>query len=225
MSETITLTSKIDGFRFSALHEPAQGRRRGGIVIIQEIFGLDRYVQEDVTRWSALGFEAVAPAMFDRQQPGFVADHDPDGMAAGRAHVAANGFDNPVSDIQACIDFLAPRGPVFLVGYCYGGLVSWLAAAKVEGLAAASCYYGRLKDHASLKPRSPVIAHFGRKDQHIPADETKAALAETNPQVAVYIYENSGHGFNNDGVPAQDPADAKLARERTLALFAANGAG
>jgi len=225
MSSLIPLTAAHDGFQFSALHAPAQGRRRGGVIIIQEIFGLDRYVQEDVARWSALGFEALAPSMFDRQAPGFTAGHDPEGYKAGVSYATANGPDNAMGDIAACVAHLAPHGPVFIVGYCYGGTMAWLAASRVAGLAAASIYYGGgVAGMAGLPLQCPVIVHLGRKDANIPADEVKAKVTAAHPGVPVHIYEGSGHGFNNDGVEAQDPADAALARQRTLALFEANGA-
>jgi carboxymethylenebutenolidase len=225
MAETIKLKSAVDGFEFSALHAEAQGTRRGGLIIIQEIFGLDRYVQDDVARWPAMGFEVLAPSMFDRQKPGFVADHDEAGFATGREYATANGAANPVSDVQACVDYLKARGPVFIVGYCYGGSVAWRAASEVAGLAAASSYYGgRIMDIVDLELKCPVICHFGRKDAHIPADAFKAAIEKAHPDVPAYIYENSGHGFNNAGRPDADPADALLARQRTLALFEANGA-
>jgi carboxymethylenebutenolidase len=224
MAGTIKLKSKIDGFDFNALHASAPGRKRGGIVIIQEIFGLDKYVQDDVARWTAKGFEVIAPSMFDRQKPGFVTGHDPDGRQEGLKYAAANGRDNPVSDVQACVDYLKEKGPVFVVGYCYGGSVAWLSAGKVPGLAAASCYYGGwIKDLADLKLNCPVICHFGRKDAHIPADAVKAAIEKAHPEVPVYIYENAGHGFNNAGRADADPAGAELARKRTLELFEANG--
>jgi carboxymethylenebutenolidase len=225
MAETIKLKSAIDGFEFSALHAEAQGRRRGGVIVVQEIFGLDQYVQDDLGRWAAMGFEALAPSMFDRQKPGFVTAHDEAGMEEGRKYAMANGVDNPVSDVQACADYLKAKGPVFVAGYCYGGTIVWRAASKVSGLAAASSYYGgRIKDMVDLQLNCPVICHFGRKDAYIPADAFKAAIEEAHPEVAVYIYENSGHGFNNAGRSDADPADALLARERTLALFEANGA-
>lgn len=225
MADLITLTAPHDGFEFTAAHAPPEGRRRGGIVIIQEIFGLDKYVHEDVARWAALGFEAIAPSMFDRGEKGFVAGHDPEGMQAGFKLAMANSMDNIIGDVQACVDRLKASGPVFIVGYCYGGWVAWLAASKVEGLSAAASYYGgRIQQDAGLPLHTPVICHFGRKDAHIPADEVKAKIQAAHPDVPVYIYEGSGHGFNNDGVEAQDPADAKLARERTLAFFEARGA-
>jgi carboxymethylenebutenolidase len=225
MSELITLESVADGFGFGTLHAPAQGPRRGGVIVIQEIFGLDRYVQEDVARWSAAGFEALAPSMFDRAAPGFVAEHDPAGMAAGIEHLNATPMPTALADVQTCVNRLKASGPVFLVGYCYGGAIGWLAAGKVEGLSAVSSYYGgRIAQNLDSAPKTPIICHFGRKDAHIPADETKAAINAAYPDVPVYIYENSGHGFNNDGRPDSDAADAALARARTIALFEANGA-
>jgi len=225
MTDTVTLTSAVDGFAFTALHAAPQGARKGGIVVIQEIFGLDQYVQADVARWSALGFEVLAPSIFDRAEPGFVAEHDPRGFQTGVSYVQKVGIDAMLSDIQACIDDLAARGPVFAVGYCLGGSLVWLAAGKLKGLAAGAAYYGSMiVANAELPLTAPVIVHLGRKDGHIPADAVRASLAAAQPDVPVYIYENSGHGFNNDGRPDSDLADAKLARERSLALFQAHGA-
>lgn len=222
---TIRLPSAIDGFSFDALHAEPQGPRRGGVVVVQEIFGPDQYVLADVERWAGLGFEVIAPAMFDRQQPGFVAEHDAEGVAIGIKYMTENGLDNAISDIQACIDRLAAAGPVFIVGYCYGGTMSWLAAARCERLSAASSYYGgQVAAMAGLALRCPAIVHLGRHDANIPAEAVKAAVSGAHPEVPVYIYEASGHGFNNDGRPGADPGDARLARERTLALFVANGA-
>lgn len=225
MTDTITLTAAHDGFAFTALHAAPQGQRKGGVIVIQEIFGLDRYVREDVARWAALGFEVLAPSMFDRQEKGFTAEHDPAGFENGVKYAMANGPENAMGDLQACIDFLAPRGPVFMVGYCYGGTMSWLAASRCKGLSAASSYYGsQVAGMAKFDLSCPVIVHLGRKDGHIPADAVKTAVEAAHPEVAVHIYEASGHGFNNDGRPESDLADATLARARTLALFQANGA-
>jgi carboxymethylenebutenolidase len=225
MTDTVTLTSALDGFAFTALHAQPEGERKGGIVVVQEIFGLDSYVQADVARWSALGFEVLAPSIFDRRVPGYVAEHEPAAFAAGVGHVKAIGLEPMLSDIQASIDHLAARGPVFAVGYCLGGSLVWLAAGKLKGLAAGAAYYGSMiAANAELALNAPVIVHLGRKDPHIPADAVKARLAETHPEVPVHVYENSGHGFNNDGRPDSDLDDAQLARRRSLALFQAHGA-
>ena len=225
MTDTKTLTSAADGFALTAAHAAPQGERRGGIVVIQEIFGLDQYVMADVARWSALGFEVLAPSIFDRAERGYVAEHEPAAFPIGIGHVQSIGLEKMLSDIQACVDELAARGPVFAVGYCLGGSLVWLAASKLKGLAAGAAYYGSMiAANAELALNAPVIVHLGRKDGHIPADEVAAKLADAQPDVAVHIYENSGHGFNNDGRPDSDLDDAKLARERSLALFVANGA-
>ncbi|MDP1632320.1 MAG: dienelactone hydrolase family protein [Caulobacter sp.] len=227
MTDTLTLTSGHDGFAFAALHATPDGARKGGVIVIQEIFGLDQYVQADVARWAARGYEVLAPSMYDRQQPGFTARHDDPTEFQGAVKLAmANGPDNAMSDIQACIDFLKPRGPVFIVGYCYGGTMVWLAASRCTGLSAGSSYYGgQVAGMAALPLACPVELHLGHKDSHIPCDDVKAKVQAAHPEVPVWIYEASGHGFNNDGRPDSDPADAELARQRTVALFEANGAG
>ncbi|WP_454761513.1 dienelactone hydrolase family protein [Caulobacter segnis] len=225
MSDTVTLTSAIDGFAFTALHAQPEGARKGGVVVIQEIFGLDQYVQADVARWAAKGFEVLAPSIFDRAEPGFTAEHDPKGFQTGVSYVQKVGIDAMLSDIQACIDALAARGPVFAVGYCLGGSLVWLSAARLKGLAAGSAYYGSMiAANAELALNAPVVVHLGRKDGHIPADEVKAKVEAAHPDVPVYVYENSGHGFNNDGRPDSDLADAELARQRTVEFFAEHGA-
>ena len=225
MADRITLTSKIDGAEFTAYHVEAQGRRRGGVVVIQEIFGVDHYVREDCERWAALGFEALAPSLFDRFEPGFDVEHSPEGIQQGFKHAQANPRENPLSDIQACIDWLKPKGPVFATGYCYGGSMVWLAAGKLNDLAAGASYYGSMvQAHADQALLTPVIVHLGRKDAHIPADDVKDAVQSHHKDTPVYIYENSGHGFNNEGGPGWDKDDAELARRRTLELFETNGA-
>ncbi|WP_426030402.1 dienelactone hydrolase family protein [Caulobacter sp. DWP3-1-3b2] len=222
---TFTFTSALDGFAFTAAQAAPQGPRKGGIVVIQEIFGLDEYVLADVARWAQLGFEVLAPSIFDRAEPGYVAEHEPAAFPIGIGHVQSIGLEKMLSDIQACIDDLAPRGPVFAVGYCLGGSLVWLAASKLTGLAAGSSYYGSMvAANAALPLTCPVIVHLGRKDGHIPADAVKAAVEDAHPDVPIYIYENSGHGFNNDGRPDADLDDAQMARARTLALFQAHGA-
>ena len=221
----VTLTSALDGFTFTAGHAAPQGARKGGVVVIQEIFGLDEYIQADIARWAALGFEVLAPSLFDRVEPGYLAGREPKDFQAGVAHAGTVGLDRMLSDIQACIDDLAQRGPVFAVGYCLGGPLVWLAASKLTGLAAGSSYYGSMvAANAALPLTCPVIVHLGRKDGHIPADAVKAAVEDAHPDVPIYIYENSGHGFNNDGRPDADLDDAQMARARTLALFQAHGA-
>ncbi len=221
MGEMISLTSTADdGFGFAAYHATPSGQGKGGVVVIQEIFGIDEHVRRDVDRWASLGFEAIAPSLYDRREPGFLAHHDADGMAAGIAHARATPLDQALADIAACRDYLTPRGKVCVVGYCYGGSLAWLAACKLDGLAAASSYYGSLvQANAALHPKCPTIIHLGREDHGIPADAVKADVQAANPGVPVYIYEGAGQGFNNESPERYSKESAELARQRTLELF------
>ena len=221
MGETITVAG-ADGFEFSAFHEPAFTPRKGGVIVIQEIFGIDRHVRADVERWAKMGYEAIAPAMFDRLQRDFHAEHDDAGIKAGVEKARATPLDQALSDIAACRDFLKTHGgKVCIVGYCYGGSLTWLSAGRVEGLAAASSYYGSMvQANAALTPLCPTIIHLGRTDPGIPADDVAAAVAgHHGDKVPVYIYEGAGHGFNNQSPERYNAEAADLARHRTLELF------
>jgi carboxymethylenebutenolidase len=220
MADTIKIAG-ADGFEFSAYHEPSFTPRKGGVIVIQEIFGIDEYVRADVTRWAKMGYEAVAPSMYDRREPGFLAHHDPDGIKAGVAHAMGTPLDQAMGDIAACAVFLRTRGEkVCIVGYCYGGSLSWIAAGRVEGLAAASSYYGSMvQANAGQTLKCPAIVHLGRTDPGIPADDVAQAVTEHHPDTPVYIYEGAGHGFNNESPERYNAEAADLARHRTLELF------
>lgn len=220
MGETIRVAG-ADGFEFAAYHEPSFTPRKGGVIVIQEIFGIDRHVRADVERWAKMGYEAIAPALFDRLQRDFHAEHDDAGIQAGIAKARATPLDQALSDIAACRDFLKSRGEkVCVVGYCYGGSLTWLTSTRLGGIAAASSYYGSLvKQFASETPKCPVVVHLGRTDPGINADEVAAALGESNPAVPVHIYEGAGHGFNNQSPERYNAEAADLARHRTLELF------
>jgi len=220
MAETIKLAG-ADGFEFSAYHEPAFTPRKGGVIVIQEIFGIDRHVRADVERWAKMGYEAIAPAMFDRREPDFHAEHDDDGIKAGIAHAIGTPREQAMGDIAACRDFLLSRGAkVCVVGYCYGGSLAWLAAGNVDGLSAASSYYGSMvQANAALPLKCPTIVHLGRTDHGIPADEVAADVGKHHPKVPVYIYEGAGHGFNNESPERYNAEAADLARHRTRELF------
>lgn len=210
-----------DGFEFGVYRAAPVGGRKGGVVVIQEIFGIDEHIRRDVDRWASLGYEAIAPSLYDRREPGFTAGHDADGMTAGVTHARSTPLEQALSDIDACRAAMAAAGKVFVVGYCYGGSLTWLAACEVPGFAAGSSYYGSLvQANADKTPKCPVIIHLGRQDAMIPADEVKAAVQAKNPNVPVYIYEDAGHGFNNEDPQRLNQASAELARQRTLELFA-----
>ena len=217
MPEKMMELTGADGFTFTALHVEATGARKGGLVLIQEIFGINSYMAEAARKFAKAGFEVVVPSMFDRQEKGFVREgHDAEALSAGGGHARANGLDNAMNDIAACIDFL--EGPVFISGYCYGGSMAYMAACNLDGLSAASCYYGSLVPGAKgMEPRCPTIAHFGRKDGFIPIEGVEA-FAAARHDVPVYIYE-AGHGFAREASDDYDAAADALAWQRTMDLF------
>jgi carboxymethylenebutenolidase len=220
MAETITLAG-ADGFQVSAYHEPAFTPRKGGVIVLQEIFGIDRHVRADVERWAKMGYEAIAPALFDRLQRDFHAEHDEAGIQAGLEKARATPLPQALADIAAARDFLKQRGEkVCVVGYCYGGSLAWLAAARLDGLSASSSYYGSLVKQFAAEPlKCPTIVHLGRTDPGIAADEVEAEVRAHHPDVPVHIYEGAGHGFNNQSPERYNAEAADLARHRTLELF------
>ncbi len=213
----LTLASRHDGFAISAYHAPAAGTRLGGVVVAQEIFGVTAHIEDMANQFAAAGFEAIAPALFGRIDPDFHADHDEAGFAKGRAAVLATPFDQVVDDVQACLDRLG--APAFVTGFCYGGAVSWLAAARCSGLAAASGFYGRLiaTQMLDMAPRAPTILHYGRNDPHIPMSEVDAVRAR-HAEVPIHLYD-SGHGFCRAASADYNAADHALSMQRTLDHF------
>jgi carboxymethylenebutenolidase len=219
---TIRLASPLDGFGFDAHRAAPTDARRGGLVVIQEIFGVTAHIRELADGFAADGYEALAPALFARREPGFEAGYDAEGVARGRALSEATPWDEVAADLQAAIDALAP--PVFVVGYCWGGTAAWLAACRCTGVAAASSFYGRrIPELVSETPRAPIILHFGRGDASIPP-ETIEAVAAAHPDLPIHLYD-AGHGFVSDRRADHRPDAARLARLRTLQLFALNGGG
>ena len=201
-----------------------KGQRRGGLVLIQEIFGVTEHIKELCDSYSQEGYEVLGPALYDREVPDFQASYSPEDIQ--KAIKIARGdhpFDLSVADTQTCIDALKSKGPVFITGYCYGGSVAWAAACRCNGLAAASGYYGgNIPQMNNENPKCPTILHFGRKDHGIPMEAVEKIKA-AHPDVKVYIYDEAGHGFNSDRRTDYHEASAKLGKQRTLELFRANG--
>lgn len=211
-----------DGFELDAWHVKAAGPRKGGVIVIQEIFGLSDHIKEMAQRFGAAGYEAIAPSMYDRAERGFIVQ--PQDVAAGMARgfelATGNGPENAMNDIGGAFDVLKGAGKVCITGYCYGGSMSWMAAARIDGLAAASCYYGgNIAQMVGLKPKCPTICHFGAKDAHIPLKGAVDKIEAAHPDVPVYVYE-AGHGFARRNSADYDAASDALAFERTIALFA-----
>jgi len=212
-----------DGAQIGVYRVHAAGARRGGLVLIQEIFGVTEHIMELCDGYAADGYEVLAPALYDREHPNFQASYSPEDIqVAIKLARAEHPFDLSIADTQTCIDDLKARGPVFITGYCYGGSVTWAAAGRCTGLAAAAGYYGgTIGSMIELEPKCPTILHFGEKDHGIPM-EVVQKVAAAHPKVQVYLYD-AGHGFNSDRRTDFDAHSAALARTRTLELFRANG--
>jgi carboxymethylenebutenolidase len=212
-----------DGATIGVYQVEPTGPRRGGLVLIQEIFGVTEHIREVSDGYAADGYEVLAPSLYDREEPGFNVGYGPDDIQKA-IRVARNEhpFDLSIKDTQTCIDALKSKGPVFITGYCYGGSVTWAAACRLSGLNAASGYYGgNIAQMVEETPKCPTILHFGKHDHGIPL-EVADKVKTLHPEVEVYIYD-AGHGFNSDRRTDFNPECAKLARDRTLALFRANG--
>ena len=212
-----------DGAEIGVYHVEPKGERRGGLVLIQEIFGVTEHIREQCDLFADEGYEVLAPALYDREVPGFEASYsEEDVQRAIQVARQLHDFEVSLKDAQTCIDALKARGPVFMTGYCYGGSVTWAMAARSGDLAAASGYYGgMIPTMANLEPKCPTILHFGAHDHGIPMAGVQR-VAELHPEVAVHVYD-AGHGFQSDRRTDYHEPSAKLARERTLALFRAHG--
>jgi carboxymethylenebutenolidase len=219
MGEMITLKGP-DGFEFGCYRAAPQGERKGGVIVVQEIFGLNKTIIGDADRWAALGYEAVAPSLFDRAEKGFIGSHADETRAKGLEYMKATSVDQALGDVAAVRDYLAAKGDVFIVGYCWGGSIAWLAASRVAGLKAAASYYGGMvRSYLDIPLACPVIMHLGSEDKSIPATELKAELQAAHPDVPVHVYEGAGHAFSNDSPDRLHPEAAALARQRTIDFF------
>jgi len=217
MQDTLELVGRHDGFRLQA-HTVRPAREPiGGVVVIQEIFGVTDHIADMCTVFADAGYTAIAPSLFDRIEPNFHAGHDQDGIQKGIGAVMKSPWPQVVSDIQAAIDAL-PQ-PVYVTGFCYGGAATWMAAAECTGVKAASCFYGRLianlLDH---KPKIPVMLHYGARDASIPPENIESVRAAA-PDSPLYLYD-AGHGFCRAGSSDFDAASRELAVSRTLNWFA-----
>ena len=212
---TMIELSASDGFRLAAYRADPQGTPRGGLVVVQEIFGVNSHIRSVCDGYAADGYRAVAPALFDREQKGVDLGYTAADIARGREHKAKAAADNALLDVDAARAALASAGRVGIVGYCWGGLIAWLAACRLKGFACAISYYGGgILEAGGEQPKCPVIAHFGERDHVIPVAGVRS-FAAAHPDVAVHVYA-ADHGFNCDQRGAYDAAAATLARQRTL---------
>lgn len=222
MGSFIDLTA-ADGTTFPAYLAQPAGKPKGGVVVVQEIFGVNAHIQAVADGYAAEGFLAVAPATFHRVKPGVNLGYTQADMEVGfalKGAVEALPAPGVLQDLQAAVNHAAQAGKVGMVGYCWGGLLTWRAACTLTGLTAAVPYYGggmTQPAEVARQPQVPVLAHFGDQDHWITLDSIEA-FKTAHPEVEVHVY-NAQHGFNCDHRGAYNEAAAQGARARTLAFF------
>ena len=200
-----------------------QGKPKGGIVVVQEIFGVNAHVRGVADRFATLGYHAIAPAFFDHVESGVELDYDEAGFQRGRALVGEVGIDRAVEDVASAAESIASAGRIGVVGYCWGGTVALLAATRLA-LPAVSYYGARNVQFLDERPQAPVQFHFGERDASIPAQAIEKHRVAF-PEMDIYTY-SAGHAFNREVSPDHyDAPSARLALERTLAFFDRHLAG
>jgi carboxymethylenebutenolidase len=215
---TVKITAK-DGHEFSAYMAKPYGAACGGLVIIQEFFGVNGHIRRVCDQYAADGYLALSPAIFDRVERDIELGYDEAGMNKGRELRAKLSLEKCMVDVQATIDAVASAGKVAAMGYCWGGSLAYIASVRLAGLACAIGYYGaQIAAHASETPRVPVMLHYAEKDEYLPqADVEKVRTAQ--PSVIIYQYPGTEHGFNCDDRRFYEPKSAAIARQRTLSFL------
>jgi carboxymethylenebutenolidase len=213
MGNSIELVA-ADGHRLSAYHAAAEPAKAAspGIVVIQEIFGVTRHIREVVDTYAAAGFDAIAPALFDRVERGVDVPYTDMGRGFGYMQQMHN--DLVMLDLKAALEYLPKTAKHAVVGYCWGGTMSYLAATRLPVAAAVAYYGGGIDRYLDEKPRCPVMFHYGEKDAHIPQTAI-AQIKAAFPQGIYHLYP-ADHGFNCTDRGSYEPASAKLALQRSL---------
>jgi carboxymethylenebutenolidase len=215
MTEHMMLKAE-DGQELDAYVASPAGEPVAALVVIQEIFGVNAHIRSVAEGYARDGFLAVAPALFDRVERGVELSYEGGDVQKAMALSKKLKMDDILKDTAAAIEYGRGRTgkKTGVIGYCLGGSIAWLAACRLS-VDAAVCYYGgKIPEYAAEQPKSPVLLHFGRKDQHI-SQEAVAKIQAAHPDVPVYFYD-AGHGFNCDARASYDAASSKLARERSL---------
>jgi len=217
MGKWIELTA-ADGVTVKGYRADPAGKARGGLVVVQEIFGVNSHIRDVCDGYAADGYLAVAPAIFDRVERDVELGYTPDDMKRGMDIRARCKVDQVLADIAAARAVAAAAGRVGVIGYCWGGYLAYLAASRLSGFSCAIAYYGGgMQDATAEKPKVPVLGHFGEKDKHIPVEGIRK-LAAAHPSMEVHFYD-ADHGFNCDQRGSYDASAARTARERTLAFL------
>ncbi|MBV9393617.1 MAG: dienelactone hydrolase family protein [Methylobacteriaceae bacterium] len=220
MGENINLTAK-DGATIGAYRSAPADEPKGGMVVLQEIFGVNHHIRAVADRYAAAGYLAIAPALFDRVEPGVELGYCQEDRPRAMEIRGKTKLEETLADIEAAIALAGAGGSVGVVGYCWGGTLAWAAATRLSGISAAVGYYGGgIAGMLNEQPRAPVMLHFGERDKHIPLSDVEKIRA-AHPEIPVFVYP-ADHGFNCDERESYDAASAKEAQARTFAFFAEN---
>lgn len=214
----LTLTA-TDGHEFQAF-EAGDVNAPRGLVVLQEIFGVNQHIRDVAQRLAGYGYRVLAPALFDRVSPDIQLDYSQEGIAAGLAARAKIPAEKTLLDIQATAAALGTNGPLGIIGYCWGGSLAWVGATQTTLFKAASCWYGaQIVQTREAKPNCPVQMHFAGEDHGIPLQDVELIKA-AQPGVELYIYPGAQHGFGCDQRASYSPKDYELASLRSLTFFA-----
>lgn len=202
------------------IYEAKPEQIKAGLIVIQEIFGVNHHIQAVADSFAQEGYYVLAPSLFDRFHKNIQLNYSEDDFRQGFSLMNQLDWSLVFKDVQATLDLMHDliEGKVGIVGYCWGGTVAWRCAHHLN-FDAAVCYYGgSIHEHREEKPRCPVLLHFGDKDQYIPRTHIDE-IQESNPEAQVHVY-SADHAFNCDERGNYDPTSAQLARQRTLSFFA-----
>ncbi|HEY8581009.1 MAG TPA: dienelactone hydrolase family protein, partial [Beijerinckiaceae bacterium] len=214
MGEKITLTTK-DGQKIGAYLARPQGTPKGGVVVLQEIFGANQHIRNVADGYAEAGYLAIAPALYDRVEPNVELGYTGDEPKKGLEIRAKTELPKTLLDIEAAMEAVRSAGKVGVVGYCWGGTLAYAAAVNLPGVDAAVGYYGGgVAAMADQKPKAPTMLHFGETDHSIPMTDVEKVKA-AQPQLPVHVYP-AGHGFNCDERASFHKESAETARARTL---------
>jgi carboxymethylenebutenolidase len=226
MSEWTKLTAQ-DGHELKAYIAKPEGAAVGAVVVVQEIFGVNPHIRSVADKFAKEGYVAIAPSLFDRIAPGIELKYDGDDGKKGFELMGKLTPETSLMDIGAAFEWAKEQHKgVAVVGFCYGGLMSWLSATRGEvvKMQPACCvgyYAGGIGKVAAEEPSCPVMLHFGGADSHIGMDQVDA-VRSAHPEVQVFVYDGAGHAFNRDVGASYDPEAAKLAWSRTMEFLKTN---
>jgi carboxymethylenebutenolidase len=217
MGEFTTIMAR-DGHELRAWLTAPPGKASGAIVVVQEIFGVNSHIRAVTDGYAAEGFVAIAPCVFDRVRRGIELGYSQSEVQEGFGYVQQLKPEQTMLDLSAALAVVKHAGRVGMVGYCWGGKTTYVAAAELPLACAVSYYGGSIAQSLDKQPKCPMMFHFGELDTHIPMSDVEKIKA-ANPQAIFHIYPGANHGFNCDQRPSYNPQAAALARERSLAFF------